>query len=96
MAAVTVEKEMAVDRDQFFRVLLRALEGRDYRFEGDRVRVDEGGRRFEITLVGESERRLGSLALPLVRVRLHLIGYAEDEAAAELEQFDRHFQRTGG
>lgn len=91
-----VDKEMGITHAEFFRVIGRALAGRPYRIEGNRVRIAEGGRRLDITLAAEGKRRIAGLALPVTRVRLAFTGYGEAEAADLLAGFDRWFQRGGG
>jgi hypothetical protein len=95
-AAMTVEKEMSISHNDFFRILPKALDGEDYRVDGNRVVAGSGGRRLEITLSEETRRRIALLSLPVTHVRLDFIGYREDEAAATLAKFDRGFQRGGG
>jgi len=94
--AITVEKEMSISHKDFFRILPKALEGADYRIDGDRVIAGSGDRRLEITLSEETRRRIALLTLPVTHVRLDFVGYGEDEAAAALSRFDRGFQRGGG
>jgi hypothetical protein len=95
-AAMTVEKEMSISHNDFFRILPKALDGEDYRVDGNRIVAGSGGRRLEITVSEESRRRIALLSLPVTHVRLDFIGYREDEAAAALAKFDRGFQRGGG
>jgi hypothetical protein len=96
LAAITFEKEMSISHDDIFRILPKALDGADYRIDGNRVIAGTGNRRLEITLSEETQRRIALLSLPVTRVRLDFIGYREDEAAAALARFDRGFQRGGG
>ena len=95
-AAITVEKEMSISHSDIFRILPKALDGEDYRIDGNRVIAGSGDRRLEITLSEETQRRIALLTLPVTRVRLDFVGYGEDEAAAALAKFDRGFQRGGG
>lgn len=94
--AITVEKEMWISHDDFFRILPKALGAEGHRVEGNRVIAGNGDRRLEITLSEESQRRIALLTLPVTHVRLDFIGYGGDEAAAALARFDRSFQRGGG
>jgi hypothetical protein len=95
-SAITVEKEMWISHDDFFRILPKALEAEGYRVDGNRIIAGNGDRRLEITLSEESQRRIALLTLPVTHVRLDFIGYGGDEAAAALARFDRSFQRGGG
>ncbi len=96
VAATTVEKDMSISHREFFRSLPRALGTDAYRVEGTTITVEDGGRRLDITLAPESERRIALLTLPVTLVTLRFTGYDEDEAAAALARFDQAFQRGGG
>jgi hypothetical protein len=95
-AAITVEKEMSINHGDFFRILPKALDGGDYRIDGNRIVAGTGDHRLEITLSEETVRRIALLALPVTHVRLDFFGYDADEAATALAVFDRRFQRGGG
>lgn len=95
--SVTVDKEMSISHQEFFRVLPGALATRDYRVDGDRVVAEEGdGRRMEIALSPEERRDLPDLSLPLTRVRLTFTGYSEADMKDRLALFERSYQRGGG
>jgi hypothetical protein len=91
-----VEKEMAITHAEFFRVIRRALAGRSSVIEGNRVRIEDGGGRLDITLAPEGERRIALVALPVTSVTLVFTGYGKTAAAEALARFDRWFQRGGG
>ncbi len=93
---IVVEKEMAITHADFLRLLPRALDGREHTVDGNRIVVEDGRRRLEITLSETTERRIALLALPVTRVRLEYRGYTGAEAAAAVGLFDRAFQRGGG
>ncbi len=95
-AKIVVEKEMAITHADFLRLLPRALDGREHTIDGNRIVVEDGPRRLEITLSETTERRIALLTLPVTRVRLEYCGYTEAEAAAAVALFDRAFQRGGG
>jgi len=96
MAGPVVEKEMSISHADFLRLLPRALGTEDFSLEGNRIRLDRPGRRLEITLGPEGERRIARLTLPVTRVRLVFSGYGAEEARAALCRFDRAYQRGGG
>ena len=87
---------MGLTHAEFFRVIARALEGRRYRVDRNRVVIEDGGGALEITLSEESERRIALMAIPVTRVRLAFTGYGEARIAETLTWFDRWFQRGGG
>jgi hypothetical protein len=93
---LTIEKEMGITHAEFFRVIRRALAGRPHVIEGNRVRIEDGPCRLDITLSAEEERRIALVALPVTRVRLAFTGYGPAETAEALAAFDRWFQRGGG
>lgn len=87
---------MGLTHAEFFRIIRRALAGQPHLIEGNRVRIEEGPRRLDITLSEEEERRITLVALPVTRVRLSFTGYGLAETAEALARFDRWFQRGGG
>ncbi len=87
---------MAITHADFLRLLPRALDGREHTVDGNRIVVEDGPRRLEITLSETTERRIALLALPVTRVRLEYRGYTGAEAAVAVSLFDRAFQRGGG
>ena len=90
------EKEMSITRADFERILGGAFDPAGTRIDGDRISVDADSGRLEITLAAAGERRIGLIALPVMRVRLELHGYEPAAADAVLARFDRSFQRGGG
>ncbi len=67
---IVVEKEMAITHADFLRTLPRALDGRGHTVDGNRIVVEDGRRRLEITLSETTGRRIAQLTLPATRVRL--------------------------
>lgn len=94
---LTVEKEMAYTHADFFRLLPKALATDAYTVTGSHVVMEgSGGRRLEITLGPEGERRIALLRMPATKVTLTFTGYPATEAEAALAAFDRSYQRGGG
>lgn len=94
--AIVIEKEMGIDHRDFLRLLPRALDGRESRIDGNRIVIEDGARRLEITLGETSERRIALLALPVTPVRFEFTGYSEDQATAAMRRIDQAFLRGGG
>lgn len=95
--SVTVDKDMSISHQDFFRVLPGALATDDYRVDGDRVVAEEGDcRRLEITLSPEERREVPDLSLPKTQVRLTFTGFTDAEMKDRLALFERSFQRGGG
>ena len=92
--SVTFEKEMAIGRREFRRTLARALRGAKLVDDGDSIAVEDGEGRLEITLSAERERRIASLALPVLTVRFRYLDH--DDPAGHLARLERSFQRGGG
>ena len=92
--SLTVEKEMAIERQEFRRTLRRALPEADIAEDGDTITVREGVGTLEIRLSSRPERRIGLLALPVLAARFHYSGYEDPEG--HLARLDISFQRGGG
>ena len=93
---VTITKDMGITHAEFFRLLPRAFGTEAYSRHGDRVVVEDGNRRLEITLGPEATRQIALLRLPRTALTLSFSGYSDDDRAAALALFDRAFQRAGG
>jgi hypothetical protein len=94
--AVTVRKEIGVTHADFLRTLPEALGSVAYRQDGLHIVQESEGRRLEIVLAPQEERRLGAMRLPVTRVELVFHGHTPAERAAALERFQRAFLRSGG
>lgn len=93
---VTIDKEMGITHAEFFRVMGRALNGRDHRFSETGVTIEDAGKKLTITLSEERERRIALMAVPATDVRLQFDGYSRVEIDDTAAWFDRWFQRGGG
>ena len=93
---ITVDKEMGITHAEFFRVMSRALNGRNSRFSETGVTVEDTGKKLTITLSEERERRIALMAVPATDVRLQFDGYSPAEIDDTVAWFDRWFQRGGG
>jgi len=91
---VAFHKEMAITHHDFVRLLARALGHKDFQLVDGKISIAEGERKMEVSLSMESERRIALVALPVTFVRFVLTGY--DDARAEMDRIDLHFQRGGG
>ncbi len=93
---VTVVKDMAITVPDFFRLLPRALDGRDHTVSGRRVRVGAAGKGVAIAVAPAEPRRIARVVIDRCEVTLAFTGYGEDERAAFLARFDRAYRRGGG
>lgn len=95
--SVRVSKEMGVSHREFFRILPRVFGGAAHAVEGRRIVAESDGRRLEIQLSAEGERRLSPVvAMPVTHVELAFSGYSEAERSAFLARFEREFFKGGG
>ncbi len=91
-----ITKEMAVTHADFFRLLPIALDGHPFKKSGNRVVVEDQGRRLEIGLGPERSRQIAGLKLPATDVTLSFTGYDRTAVAAALRLFERAYQKGGG
>lgn len=94
---VTIEKEMALTHAGFWRAIEKALGTDTYEKTATGVVLNSGGgKRLEITLGSERERRIALMVIEIMDVTLTFIGYSDGERDAALSAFDRAYQRGGG
>lgn len=91
-----ITKEMAVTHADFFRTLPQALDARPFKKTGNRVVVEDAGKRLEISLGPERTRQIAGLKVPAADVTLAFSGYGKTEVATALRLFERSFQKGGG
>ncbi len=93
----TIVKEMALTREDFARGLAAAMQGHDYRRDGDTLVVGGPNGGLRITFEALPPRKLG-LSFVLPRARITIAFEKIDPAASDafLLQFDRAYQRGGG
>lgn len=88
---------MGLDSREFFRLLPKATEGREYKVAGRQVTIEDHNGRVEITLSETTNRRVGpTLSMPVTFVELRFDGFSRSEARHFLKRFRRHYQRGGG
>ncbi len=93
----TIKKEMGISHRDFFRILPRMMNGRDYTVDGQQIVVDEPERRLEIHLADQRERMLGPLVrLPVTDVELIFFNYPEADRVSFMKFFDINFFKGGG
>ena len=89
-------REMAITHQDFFRLLPKAIVGRDYQREGTKVLIEDGDKRVVISLSEESTRKIASLVLPLTCVTVQIEGFSESEQKTFLDRFYLAYQKGGG
>jgi len=93
---VVITKEMALTRAGFFRGIAKALGTDAYVETAGGIVLEQDGRRLEITLGPERQRKIALMVIEIMDVTLVFSGYSEADRTAALAVFDRAFQRGGG
>ena len=91
-----VVKDMAVSREDFVRLLPKALDGWPYRVDDNTVIVGTADSGALITMPPLPPRRFGPVAIDRTEVTIAFHGLAESAQHRFLTRFDRAFQRGGG
>ena len=90
-------REMGLNHDEFFRSLPAAIDHREYRRDGNQVRVDIDAERYLLFDLGpQGERMIALLRLPVTYVRFRFHGFDDDAFEAFMRRFDLCFRRGGG
>ena len=76
-------------------LLSSAFEDRPYEVQGNEIRLG-GDKPVHITLHDQPDRELGSLELPMEKVRFEFPDQSEEEADAFMETYRTHAMRPGG
>jgi len=94
--AKVVEKEMGITHSDFFRTIPRALGSEDYTRSTNGVVLETDGRRLEIVVGPEGERRIALMVIPRTQVTMTFSGYEDAEIKAAVKRFDMMFKKGGG
>lgn len=89
--------EVQMEEDRFRELLTSIFDDRTHSVEGDKIRI--GGEQYktvEVTLHQQPERHLGSLELPMEKIRFEFIDQSEEEADAFMETYREHAMRPAG
>lgn len=89
-------REMGFTRDEFFRVLPSALNGRSFKQDaaGITVDVNQGSVRID---VGEQQvRKIASFSLPFIKVDFAFENFNAEQIEEFMNYFDLRYQRGGG
>lgn len=93
---VIIKKEMALTRAGFFRGIAKALGTDAYQETPGGVVLDKDGKRLEITLGPERQRKIALMEIEVMDVTLAFHGYTGDDRKKMTAAFDRAYQRGGG
>jgi len=91
-----IEKEMGITHSDFFRTIPRALGSEDYTRSANGIVHESDGRRLEITVGPEGERRIALMVIPRTQVTLSFSGYDDADIKAAVKRFDMMFKKGGG
>lgn len=93
-----LHRQMSISRREFMRSLIPAIAPATFETdsEGHLIEVIGAPGKVEIRLSDERERRLASLCLPIIDVRITLAGFEPEAKKRFLSRFERAFQRGGG
>lgn len=94
--SVKQSHEMEGSLKECLRELSSALGHKDFQVEGDRVVVNDGGKKLVVDLVYDGDRKLGSLDLPMTQVNYEFTGYSDDEVKDFMAHISEHMLRAGG
>jgi len=94
--AVIIEKEMGITHSDFFRTIPRALGRDDYIKTAGGVVLETDGRRLEISVGPEGERRIARMVIPRTQVTMMFSGYGEADIKGAVKRFDMMFKKGGG
>ena len=93
---ICIRKEMSITKREFVRLLAAGLRSMTFSVKGNRIEAVGASGSVTILLSGDRERRIGSLNLHVIDVKLVLKDFSIDQAKRFLQQFDRAYQRGGG
>jgi len=91
-----VSLEMGCTRAEFLAWLPDAVRGAPFRIQGNRIDIVYGAGEVRIEIEEEPERRIGRLALPVLRVRIRFSGIDAPAREEFLRHFDLATRRGGG
>ena len=88
--------DVQMTEQHFKDMLTDAFSDSVQKVEGDTIHLEEGTRNVRVELHEQPNRQLGSLDLPMERVRFEFDGHTEAEADDFMERYRTASMRTGG
>ncbi len=89
-------REMGYARDEFFRLLPAAVNGRSLQEDATGVTVDAAPGSVRIDVGEQQSRNIASFSLPYVKVDFAFENFSSDEIEQFMRYFDLRYQRGGG
>ena len=94
--SVIIRREMSITREDFFRILPKAL--KDFRFEinGDNIKCQMESGNIQIFLNNGDKRKIGALELPVIHIKFVLENVSDEKRTEFFTKFDFAYQKGGG
>lgn len=93
---VLLNKNMSIDKNDFFRLLPNALIDYHYTVKDNIIEIKYAKGMIILTLNNQPARRLGALSLPVLRVSFQFNEVTDDESKHFIQHFDHSYRRGGG
>lgn len=90
------EREMSISLQDFYRLLPIALKDLQYETSKNIIYISYGDGSIRIEPGNEGERKIASLALPVLHVMFTFTDILPDSGTQFLSNFSRVYQRGGG
>lgn len=87
---------MSISHSDFYRLLPRAVVGREFQISPPQVTVIFPGGMLTITLNEESIHQIASLKLPSTNVQFEFDNVSDEDIVTFFQQFEISFRRGGG
>ena len=94
--ALVLDQEMSISREEFLRVLPAAVAHDRFSVDGEEIRHQSESRSWRIVFRALTDRRLGRLQLPRLKVQIFLRSYSRADTGSFLRRFELYFRRAGG
>ena len=94
--SIQFSRDMGITHADFFRLLPKAVNGRTYSVEQNKVNIVEAERQVVLSLSPQGERVIASLRLPTTRVDFAFSNYSKAEVDRFMAHFELYFRRGGG
>lgn len=91
-------RDMGYSKNDFLRVLPRAIRDYDHIVEGDQVKISNSKNKHKLilTLSALPNRVLGNIIIERVDVKFEFIDFSAKQQTEFMLQFDRGYRRGGG
>lgn len=89
-------REMGFTRDEFFRLLPNALNGRAHQLDAAGVSVNAAPGSVRIDVGEQQYRHIASISMPYVKVDFEFTDFNDTDQFEFMRYFDLRYQRGGG